>query len=327
MTRADISMRIAGTLLLAASVGSLQAGSNYCSRTARLAHKACLAEVADDHFRARATCINLSDAAERKSCFREAAGERREARMQCAGQTRARKELCGRLGEGRYDPDLDPEAFVDPADIGETVVPNPFFPLVAGTRWVYEGTFEEEGEEISERITVTVTGRTKEIEGIPCIVVTDVVEQDGEVIEDTEDWYAQDREGNLWYLGEIARNLETFGEDEPALPELVDLEGSWKAGRDGAVPGLLMMAMPAVGDVYRQELLLGDAEDVAEVVETGGSARVPAHRCEGDCLVTLEYTPLEPGHEEHKYYAPGIGLILEVDEEGNRVELVEFQAP
>jgi hypothetical protein len=147
-----------------------------------------------------------------------------------------------------------------------------------------------EGEE--ETVTVTVTGEFKEILGVPCAVVRDVVEEDGELVEDTYDWFAQDLEGNVWYFGEIARNYEDG--------ELVDLEGSWTAGIDGAKIGVLMPIDSQPGAVYRQEFLLGEAEDMAEVLELGASAATPAAACDGNCLVTLEYTPLEPDGAEHK---------------------------
>ena len=190
--------------------------------------------------------------------------------------------------------------------------PNRWFPLVPGTTWTYEG-----GD---ETITVTVTEDTKEILGVTCAVVRDVVEEDGEVIEDTNDWYAQDKAGNVWYFGEIARNFEDG--------ELHDLDGSWTAGEESAKIGILVPANPTVGEVYRQEFALAEAEDMGEVLSLDGTESVPAAECSGDCLVTRDYTPIEPDAEENKYYAPGIGLILEVDTEtGERVELVEMSAP
>jgi hypothetical protein len=166
----------------------------------------------------------------------------------------------------------------------------------------------------------------KLIEGVTCVVVNDLVEEDDVSIEDTDDWYAQDLDSNVWYCGEIAKNFETIEGDLPDDPELVDIDGSWKAGRDGAKPGILMLADPKVGDVYRQEVLLGDAEDVAEVISTTGSAKIDVDdaSCDGDCLITRDFTQIEPGLNENKYYKPGVGLIIEVDMEGNRVELVEM---
>jgi hypothetical protein len=252
--------------------------------------------------------------------LRRGRAERQEARALCGEQRDARLDLCGALGEDRYDPDFDPADFVDPLAIGGAVGANPYFPLIPGTRWVYEG-----GD---ETVTVTVTDKTKLIEGVTCLVVNDLVEEDGVPIEDTDDWYAQDKGGNVWYCGEIAKNFEVFEGDDPAEAELVDIDGSWKAGRDGAQPGIIMLALPQVGDVYRQEVALGEAEDAARVISTTGSATVPAASCDGDCVVTRDFTPLEPDANERKFYAPGVGLILERDlESGDRVELVEFSAP
>ena len=119
----------------------------------------------------------------------------------------------------------------------------------------------------------------------------------------------------LTNFGEIAKNYEDG--------ELVDLEGSWEAGVDGAKAGIIMKADPQVGDVYRQEFFLGDAEDMGEVLSLSGDETVPAADCDNECLVTKDYTPIEPDVEENKYYAPGVGPILEVDvETGERVELV-----
>jgi hypothetical protein len=291
-----------------------------CTNTATAALRACRAEVVDDFQIARGVCINLSDAAERSECLEEAGVERQEARALCREQRGARLDLCEALGEARYDPGFEPADFVDPLAIGGAVAPNPYFPLIPGTRWVYEG-----GD---ETVTVTVTDKTKLIEGVTCLVVNDLVEEDGVAIEDTDDWYAQDLDGNVWYCGEIARNFEVFEGDVPEEAELVDIDGSWKAGRDGAQPGIIMLALPQVGDVYRQEVALGEAEDAARVIGTTCSATVPAASCDGDCVVTRDFTPLEPDANERKLYAPGIGLILERDlESGDRVELVEFTPP
>ncbi|HMB55228.1 MAG TPA: hypothetical protein VKU40_18060, partial [Thermoanaerobaculia bacterium] len=176
--------------------------------------------------------------------------------------------------------------------------------------------------------TVTVTSRTKAIEGITCIEVRDVAEVDGVAVEVTDDWYAQDLDGNVWYCGEISQNFELFEGDDPEEPELVDVEGSWKAGRDGAKAGISLPAAPMVGDVYRQEVAWGDAEDAAEVLSVTASESSPEASCSGTCLQTFDFTPLDPEALEHKFYAPGVGLIVEVDlNTGDRVELIDFQAP
>jgi hypothetical protein len=289
---------------------------DFCSQVAEAAFFACGNEVRDDLWIALAQCINLADPDERAACEEDAEGDREEALEECEDQRDARVKVCGLVGEARYDPAFDPANFVDPDEIGASVTPNPYFPLIAGTQWVWE--------KEDEVITDTVTDRTKLIEGVTCRVVLDVVEADGEIIEITEDWYAQDLAGNVWYCGEIAQEFETFEGDDPERPELVDIDGSFKAGREGAKPGILMPASPQEGQAFRQEVALGEAEDLAEVTSLTGTETVPAAACDGDCLVTRDFTPLEPGVNEIKYYAPGVGLILEVDDEGNRTELVEI---
>jgi hypothetical protein len=167
-------------------------------------------------------------------------------------------------------------------------------------------------------------------------VLRDVASEEGQVVEDTDDWLAQATNGDVHYCGEISMNFEYFDGDNPPEAELVDVGGSWKTGRDDAKPGIIMFApLPAVGTVYRQEFALGNAEDVAEVLSnTYGYGThpdldqfVPAalanQYCNNDCVVTRDFTPVEPDAEERKYYAPGIGLFLEVDmTTGDTVQLV-----
>lgn len=299
-----------------------------CSSTARLVLEACRAEARDDHLIAKASCLNIENDDQRRECRHESGEETRENLDLCKQQFQARRDVCELLGEDRYDPDFEPDNFVDPAEIGNSIAPNMYFPLKAGNKWVYKSTYEnEDGDTVTEDITVVVTDRTKLIEGVTCRVVNDLVEVDGEKVEDTDDWYAQDVDGNVWYCGEEVKDFETFDGDNPELPELVAIDGSFKVGRDGARPGMIMLAAPQVGDAYRQEVLLGEAEDYAEVISTSASETVPAASCPGNCLVTREGTPLEPDVQADKYYAPNVGCILEV-EDGTRVELTEFyQAP
>ncbi len=285
--------------------------SAFCSRTSTAALIACRHEVKDDFWIAIGNCNNLSDPDAREECKEEATLTRKEDGELCGDQFGARQEICEVLGEAPYDPQIDPAMFVDPADIGRSVAPNPYFPLVRGRTWVLKGG--------TETITDTVTDEIKVILGVSCATILDVVEDDGEVIEVTSDWYAQDIYGNVWYFGEISQEFEDG--------ELVSIDGSWKSGRDGDKAGIIMKAFPEVGDLYRQEFSLGNAEDMGEVLSLTGSEAVPAPgaSCNGDCLVTKDFTPIEPDTFEHKYYASGIGIILEVDlETGERVELVEI---
>ena len=185
----------------------------------------------------------------------------------------------------------------DPADF-VAEIDNPYLPFTPGSVWHYE--VVEDGE-VVETIEVSVTDDTREVAGVTTTVVHDVVrDASGAVIEDTYDWYAQDTRGNVWY----------FGEDTTAYDDGAEsTEGSWEAGVDGARAGLVMAATPRVGDGYEQEYLPGVAEDRAEVLSLDET------RGEWSGLVeTLETTPLEPSVEEHKFYAEGLGLVLEEGE-------------
>jgi hypothetical protein len=210
---------------------------------------------------------------------------------------------------GNYRPALDPAATVDQID-------NPYLPLLPGSRWVYEGV--SEGQQ--ERIEVVVTDERREVMGIDAVVVRDTVTVDGAVAEDTYDWYTQDREGNVWYLGEDTAEYEDG--------EVVSTEGSWEAGVDGALPGIVMLADPVVGEAYRQEFYEGEAEDLAEVARLGES-RAIAGTTYDELVVIEEWNPLEPEVVEEKYYAPGVGTVFEVATQGSdeRVELVSYTPP
>jgi len=201
---------------------------------------------------------------------------------------------------------------IDPADFVERVN-NRYFPLTPGTTFVYEG----ETEDGTVRIEDYVTHETKQILGVTCVVVRNRVIENGDLVEETFDWYAQDKDGNVWYFGEDAKEYEAG--------VVVSTKGSWEAGVDGAMPGIIMEANPQVGDFYRQEYYKGEAEDMAEVLSLTEYASI-IYGSLDNLLMTREWTPLEPGIVEHKYYAPGVGLILEVMVEGGseRVELVEI---
>ncbi len=198
---------------------------------------------------------------------------------------------------------------IDQADFS-TTIDNPYMPLVPGTTFVYEGG--------GEHIEVTVTADTRAIMGVEAVVVRDTVTVKGKVTEDTFDWYSQDRAGNVWYFGEATISFE----DDPAG----DPAGSWEAGRDGAQPGIVMLADPRGGDVYRQEFLDGQAEDLALVRRLDGAIKVRAGSY-SDVLVTEEWTPLEPDTVEYKYYARGIGNVAERLVVGGtqKVDLVEVR--
>lgn len=301
--RTLLALAPAALATLAAAAAPSGHQQSPCERVAFEALRSCEAEARSDYWLARAKCTNEPDFGERIACLVEAWGEYRDGLDACWERLLARRELCHDLGEERYAPEL-PERFVP-------LVDNPWLPLHPGTTLVYEQ--HEDGE--VERIEVETTTETREVLGVLCTVVHDVARVDGEVVEDTFDWLAQDEDGNVWYFGELSRDF--------ADGELVGLAGSWEAGEDGAYPGIVMRAAPQVGDLYRQEFLLREAEDVAGVIATGETVVVPYGTFTG-CLVTEEYTPVEPDVLEHKYYAPGLGLVLAVDvESGARLELID----
>jgi hypothetical protein len=213
----------------------------------------------------------------------------------------------GDLPQGSEPVTLDPADFVDGID-------HPFWPMAPGSVWVYSET-DADGDEL--QVEVTVTDETKNILGITATVVHDVVSLDGEITEDTLDWYAQDAVGNLWYLGEDTTEYENG--------EAVSTAGSWEAGVDGAQPGIILPADPQVGMAYRQEYYAGEAEDEAEILSLDESVDVPFGAFDG-CLQTEDSTPLDPDVVEHKYYAEGVGPVLVVQVSGgeSREELISF---
>lgn len=206
------------------------------------------------------------------------------------------------------DPDYDP--MINPANFGGGPIDNPYYSLIPGTTFHYQSE--------TETNDVIVTHQTKQILGITATVVHDQVFLDGELTEDTFDWFAQDNEGTIWYLGEDSREFENG--------QVVSTEGSWEAGVDGAKPGIIMQADPQIGQRYYEEFYIGHAEDEAIIVSLNASAVVPFGEFAG-CLETDEFTRLEPGAGEHKFYCPGIGLVLEAASDGERNELVGIDAP
>jgi hypothetical protein len=206
------------------------------------------------------------------------------------------------VAEFRYAPEFDPDNFVRKVD-------NRFFPLVPGTRYLYVG--EEDGER--ETNVVVVTHDRKNILGISAIVVLDRVFVDGELKEKTFDWYAQDKHGNVWYLGEDSKEYEEG--------KVVSTAGSWEAGVKGAVAGIIMPAQPQPGQHYRQEFFRGEAEDEARVTGVGVDVTVPHGTFHG-CIRTIEWTRLEPGITEAKWHCPGVGFVKARGIEGSDARLV-----
>jgi hypothetical protein len=214
------------------------------------------------------------------------------------------------LPQGSGPVKLDPAKFT-------TNIDNPYWPMKPGSSWVYA---ENDSKGKKEKAVVTVTNKTKEIaNGITARVIRDVVSENGTPVEITDDWYAQDDKGNIWYLGESVRNYEKG--------KLVDRAGSFEAGVDGAQPGIAMPANPVPGLSYRQEYYKGQAEDKGAVITVGKEqVEVPYGHFAKDVLMTRDLVPTEPKVQELKFYAPGVGplLSLHTDGPGGRAALVSY---
>jgi hypothetical protein len=212
--------------------------------------------------------------------------------------------------DGGYSVDIDPTNFVE-------VIDNPYFPHMLGMRWVYEG----QTEDGLERTEIEILPESREVMGVQTTVVRDTVYLEGEMIEDTLDFFAQDIDGNVWYFGEESSNYEDG--------QLVDTEGSWEAGVDGALPGIVMFGQPEMhlGETYRQEYYLGEAEDMGILLSTNGLVTVPYGSFE-DVVLVYEFNPLEEDAHEIKYFAAGIGEVKAIDlVTGEEAVLIEFTAP
>jgi hypothetical protein len=195
-----------------------------------------------------------------------------------------------------YAPHIDPEEFT-------TTIDNEYFPLEPGTTFIYQG-----GQ---ERDQMSVTHQTKKVMGVECVVVDDRAWEGSQLVEKTYDWFAQDKEGSVWYFGENTKEYKNG--------KVVSTKGSWEAGVDGAKPGIVMQSHPKVGQSYRQEYYPGEAEDMAKVISLNESVTV-RYGSFDHVLETKEWTPLEPSYHEHKYYARGVGQVY-----GGGSELVDVQ--
>jgi hypothetical protein len=188
--------------------------------------------------------------------------------------------------EKAYTPHIDPAEFT-------TTIDNEYFPMKAGTTFFYQGGGAEHSQ-------MSVTSDTKKVMGVECVVVNDREWDGDQIVERTYDWFAQDKEGNVWYFGEDTKEYENG--------KVVSTKGSWEAGVDGAKPGIIMQADPKVGQSYRQEYYPGEAMDMAEVLSLNASVMVP-YASYNHALETKEWTPLQPGFSENKYYVRGVGPL------------------
>jgi hypothetical protein len=279
--------------------------SNACDSTAQSMRQSCRYEKRSDHMRAVANCRNLPSS-ERSACLEQAVEDLHDGLQECEAEFHKRREVCDLLGGGIYDPAIDPSRFVRSID-------NPHMPLVPGTTLVYEGQTAK-GLAHDE---FHVLPDTREILGVTCTTVHDTTTLDGQLSEDTLDWFAQDVDGNVWYFGENSHIVEDG--------LVVSLEGSWTAGQDGAKPGIVMHADADVGHLYREEFALGTAEDVARVIAVHQSITVH-YGTFADCWKTEGFSALEPAVVENKFFAPGVGSVMEIDlDTGEFIELTEIR--
>ena len=297
----------AGVLLLLNLSGSavIAQGFDACARTSEQAKSSCLEAAQSNYVNALGKCTNISDPSARQACQDQALADLNDAQQTCQGGFVVRQIACDKLGPAPYDPVIDPANFV-------TTIDNPYFPLPPGTTLIYEGQMPDG----LERDEMAVTHNTRVILGVTCVEVHDSVFTDGVLTEDTLDWYAQDRDGNVWYFGENTQELEDG--------LISTISGTFMAGVNNDKPGIIMKAHPAVGDFYRQEFSLNNAEDFAQTLSLNEVVRVRAGTF-NHCLKSQEKSPLEPDVLEDKFYAPGIGSVLEVDRStGARSELVRI---
>lgn len=279
-----------------------------CKKTSSYMLRACKFEAQDDAQVESAKCLNLTDHQAAEACTRAAREAFTAAVRECGAIRQARDQVCLRVGPAPYDPVIDPANFV----VGIT---NPYTPFPPGAFRVYE----KRTAEGVERIRVEVLPETRMIQGVTVTTLRDTVTLNGTLIEDTKDWLAQDRQGNVWYFGEIVQNFENG--------LLANLDGSFESGQNGAKAGFWSKAMPQIGEVFRQEWALGNAEDIVEVVSLDARDTVVpfSQNGTGPVLKTQDTTPLSPGAVEYKYYVPGIGFALEVKPAtGERLELIDY---
>jgi hypothetical protein len=193
---------------------------------------------------------------------------------------------------------------LDPAGFSADIT-NPYWPMKPGTRWIYRGA--EPGSDPEDIVIVATTATKKLANGVTARVVRDTAREKGQIIEDTVDWYAQDSQGNVWYMGEQTAEFENG--------KIVSREGSWEAGAAGAQPGIILPAQPEAGQKYRQEYKKGEAEDNGEVLATSHLVEVKAGSYK-DAVVTMDTSTIEPDIVEYKFYAPNVGPVLALDVSG-----------
>lgn len=209
--------------------------------------------------------------------------------------------------------------YADAVFSNPTQIDNQYLPLSPGTVRLYQG----ESEDGPETIVYEVLEETRDVDGVTCVVVQDRVFMEDLLIEDTHDWFAQDDDGIVWYLGEDVINYE-YDDDDNVTGS--DNEGAWEGGVDGAIPGIVMKATFVVGDSYQQEYYEGEAEDMARILALDFQFELEDGSVYENCLKTRDWNPFEPDDKENKYYAPGVGMIREELKEDPKEESAELKA-
>lgn len=339
----SIKQLIALATLAAISLSAVAfaSGSNNkfskCALSANSMKQSCYFDVNDDLYETLASCQHIADSADRKSCQSSAWQARRDDSRECRSVHEARREACEILNEDRYDPDplLDPaNVFVDP---DMPVLTNPYVSVEAGHTYVLRaGEIDEDPEEI---VVVHVSEDTRDVLGVPCRIVVDIVfeietneddEVEYEVVEATDDLFALTAAGDVIYCGEVSRNYEDG--------VLRDLDGSFEAGIEWAKSGVLIRRDPVPGIAHRTEFAPGEAEDIIQYVTMSGGptddqgGEVEGFECDFDCLQTYDFAPLDPESTEFKFYKADdgseshqFGFVLAVGmEDGEVVEREEL---
>jgi hypothetical protein len=285
----------AGVFLLLNLSGSavIAQGFDACGQTSQQARRSCLEAAQSNYVNALGKCTNISDPSARQACQDQALAALNTAQQTCQAGFVVRQTACETLGPAPYDPVIDPANFV-------TIIDNPYFPLQPGTTFIYGGQMPGG----FERDEFAVTHNTRVIDGVTCVEVHDSVFTNNVLTEDTLDFFAQDRDGNVWYFGENTQELEDG--------LITTISGTFMGGVNGDKPGIIMKAHPAVGDFYRQEFSLSNAEDFGLTLSLNEVVTVHG-RTFNNCLKSEEKSPLEPDVLEDKFYAPGVGNILTLD--------------
>ena len=273
-----------------------------CEKTTASSATACSHAAASAYNYDLGNCANVINIIDRSKCRATAEKEFAAAGELCTAQAAAGRSVCNKVGQAAYDPKINPADF-------SPVIDNPWLPMQPGSKYVYRSKSE------NAEVVITVTNKKIKLMGVTCIVVHDVNSVGGVIEEDTLDYFAQHKDGSVWYFGEDTISYEDG---------VANTKGSWRAGLNGAKPGIVMFARPAVGKTYRQEFFLGEAEDVAQGFAINQPVTVPAGTF-NNTYQTKDFTALAPGNFEFKYYARGIGNVLVTNPAtGVREELVSF---